>query len=94
MLESEINSIEIPDLDFADFQFEMKNFSSTSQNLKAGEEIDAENFSPKYNFNMNLSKFNKLKNIPAELFEIDILDFLFFVYLETVEKLQLKMLSA
>ena len=86
------------------------------------------NFSPKYNFNMDLRKFNQLEDIPAELFQLDILDGsppcttfstaglrektwgkkkkfregqteqvlddLFFTFLETAEKLQPKIIIA
>ena len=86
------------------------------------------NFSPKYNFNMDLRNFNRLENIPEELFQLDILDGsppctsfsiagqrektwgkrkkfaegqskqtlddLFFVFLETGEKLKPKIIIA
>lgn len=64
------------------------------------------NFSPKYNFCMDLRKLNRLEKIPAELYQLDILDGsppfttskclddLFFVFLEAVEKLQPKIAIA
>ena len=104
-------------------------------NVIGNVEIDAKinamyvkNFSPKYNFCMDLRKFNQQKNIPAELFQLEILDGsppctpfsvagqrektwgknkkfhegqaeqilddLFFIFLETAEKLQPKIIIA
>ena len=86
------------------------------------------NLNPKYNFNLDLREFNKLENLPQELYEINILDGsppcttfsscgqreknwskekkfsegqklqrlddLFFVFLQTVEKLRPKIVIA
>lgn len=91
-------------------------------------EVYKENLHPKYNFLMDVREFNKLKDIPEELFNLDILDGsppcsvfstagqreknwgkektfregqkkqvlddLFFVFLETVEKLKPKVVVA
>lgn len=91
-------------------------------------EVYIKNLKPKYNYCMDLREFNKLENLPAELFGIDILDGsppcttfstagkrektwgkpkkfregqnvqtlddLFFVWLDTVEKLQPKIAIA
>ena len=91
-------------------------------------EIYVKNHQPKYNFNMDLRDFNKLDNLPEELYHLDILDGsppcstfstagsrekawgkekvfregqkkqtlddLFFVFLDTVEKLKPKIVVA